>query len=243
MLAGSGAAGAKGLAAAGRSVGTKGGSSRKVVASAHDRKLQQDFRELASRTQPSVLQTMAMTGGVTLRQGTAAKSGPVRAKAARGLTREEYARMVRDKQLSAEAGPATGSLSLSSVGGGGDSHGGHQQSHGGQQQTGQQGKGPRVSRSRTPSPVPGMIEGGSGKGEGPLAGVPPGPDIMTDTRPRLSPLAAEAARRVPTPDINIALTRSSNWGVSMNSGFAPSSEMLLPPVKPSERQRELEGES
>lgn len=55
-----------------------------------ERKLQSDFREAPTKTQPSAMDTMRLVPGVTLRAGAAAKAGPPRKIGTAHMTRDEY---------------------------------------------------------------------------------------------------------------------------------------------------------
>lgn len=65
------------------------------------RKTSPDFVEKPSESQPSALETMHMSRGVTLKQGGASKAGPSRASVPGQMNKSEYTRFI-DKKKTAE---------------------------------------------------------------------------------------------------------------------------------------------
>jgi len=82
--------------ATGKSGGRGRGSGAAQTKPPAERKLVNDFREAPSRSQPNALEVMNVNSGVTLRQGSQAKSGPQRQHAMMGMTREEFLRYAKE---------------------------------------------------------------------------------------------------------------------------------------------------
>ncbi|KAF5833699.1 hypothetical protein DUNSADRAFT_9932 [Dunaliella salina] len=72
-----------------------------------ERKLVNDFREAPSRSQPNALEVMNVNSGVTLRQGSQAKSGPQRQHHTMGMTREEFLRYAKEHARTASTPAAS----------------------------------------------------------------------------------------------------------------------------------------
>jgi hypothetical protein len=183
-----------------------------------ERKLTTDFREAKSEVQPSAMDIMSPDAGVTLRQGNQAKSGPAMARAkgtVSGMTRDEFERWAAQQQS--------------------------------QQLKEQQG------RRRTSQPAGSanngkQLESVLAKAAGGGAGAPRGG--LLGSVPDATPMLSGATLRqhdvplgetAPRGDANAVLLGGPDWGSSAAGGsFNPPPS--LPFVKPSARQRELEGE-
>mmetsp|Transcript_21315 Transcript_21315/g.46552 ORF Transcript_21315/g.46552 Transcript_21315/m.46552 type:complete len:552 (+) Transcript_21315:178-1833(+) len=216
-----------------------GGAGSKSLARREGGKDKGNFREAASLTQPSALETLMPQAGVTLRAGGQAKMGPQRPKGVGGpagtgpMSRDEYARFVATKQQAQAMREAHASAAaLAAVMGVAPPPPSSQTSLATLQPAGP-GAAPSVADSRRPSMHP--YDSMAHASANPLATLPDTPGVFLGAKPK----ASGPGPKPSTPDVNLSLLTAPDWGRGGGSrGFeAPAS---LPVVKPNDRQRELE---
>lgn len=212
---------------------------------AQERALLNDFKKAPSKTQPSSMDIMAPCTGVTLRQGSSAKSGPQMAPDAQGMTPEAFKRYVAKQQALAEhaaqqAEHAAQQASLTGMLGsslrGLSSTGGRSSAALGRA-SGSTLSG-RPSRLASLPPVSyagdeGALRGGvDAQPSGFLATFGNDYDPLKDAKPKqLAPLMPKPS----TPDANLSLLTAADWGMS-TGGRGYEEPAALPVIKPSGKQ-------
>ncbi|GIL66155.1 hypothetical protein Vafri_19754 [Volvox africanus] len=212
-----------------------------------DRRLANDFKKIAPRTQPSALETLMPAGGVTLRgAGGATKSGPLRP-AVGGITREAYAKQVAKKAMQAQA-EAHGSVSPVNLGVSGTLPRDGQSISGNRGGAGGSGSPPvptakhAASAAGRPAVLDPLAAYGDNRNDvlsGARLRQQPDNRITRDSLPlgtSVSIGTGRGAAAVPaTPDVNLSLTTASDWGVP-GHGKSYEAPMALPHTKPTEKQ-------
>lgn len=192
-----------------------------------ERRLATDYRKAPPKTQPSAMDTLTPVGGVTLRQGAATKSGPLKAQQ-QGLTREAYQKQVarkarEEREERARAGSVLDgpmAATAQSAMGPGLLRGAHSM----------------VSGSGQASSAQAIVAAARAQiqeelSRDPLAAYEGMTNALKDAQPRREPVDAKP----PTPDMNLVLTGAGDWGMGgRGRGFEPAPS--LPATKPTERQ-------
>lgn len=211
------------------------------------RKLANDFKESAQKTQPNALDTLAPSPGVTLRSGGSTKLGPRRTVATGAMTREEFARYAartarRGGPDSAGTGAGTGGLGTPSTASSvlpGRLAAPISQSQSQAVNNGEGGGTPSAPPAGR-DPIPNQLSVAFVEDDGGSAEAPALPSVL-DRLPDAPPITAGALRRAPpvppkppTPDIHGAVVAAPDWGRAGGAG-RPQVGAPLPVAKPDAR--------